>query len=86
MIIRDKTCFVYDIEVFPNFISIAIKNTESGNIRTFYIGFGRNDLGIICKLFLRKDIFWVGYNSIHYDAPIVSYLMLNYKSLRLLPI
>ena len=37
MIIKDKTAFVYDIEVFPNFFSVAIKNTESGNIRTFQI-------------------------------------------------
>ena len=86
MLIRNRTCFVYDIEAFPNFTSIAIKNTESGNIKTFYMGFDRNDLVDICRLFLRKDIFWVGYNSIHYDAPIVSYLLLNYKSLLLLPI
>lgn len=57
MLIRDKTAFVYDIESFPNFFSIAIKNTESGNIRTYYIGFNRNDMPDIAKLFLNKNIF-----------------------------
>lgn len=86
MLIRDKTAFVYDIESFPNFFSIAIKNTESGNIRTYYIGFNKNDMPEIAKLFLNKNIFWVGYNTIHYDAPLISYILINYKKLIKLPI
>lgn len=86
MIIRNKTAFVYDVESFPNFFSIATKNTESGNIKTFEISDRKNELPDICKLFLRKGIFWVGYNTIHYDAPIISYLMINYKRLILRPV
>lgn len=86
MLIRGRTAFVYDIESFPNFFSVAIKNTESGNIRTYYIGFNKNDMPEIAKLFLNKKIFWVGYNTIHYDAPLINYILINYKKLIKLPI
>lgn len=81
MIIRNRTCFVYDVEAFPNFFSIAIKNTESGNIKTYQVGFNTNNLPEICKLFLNKSIYWVGYNSIHYDAPLINYILINYQKL-----
>ena len=29
MFIKGKTVFIYDIEIFPNLFSVAIKNTES---------------------------------------------------------
>jgi len=44
MIIKGKTAFVYDVEVFPNFFSCAIKNTESGNIKVYEISDRQNDL------------------------------------------
>ena len=33
MIIRNKTCFVFDVESFPNFFCVVVKNTESKNIK-----------------------------------------------------
>lgn len=86
MLIKNRTIFVYDVESFPNLFTIAIKNTESGNIRTYYVGFDRNDLPEIAKLFLNKNIFWAGYNTIHYDAPLISYILINYKNLIQKPI
>lgn len=86
MLIKGKTAFVYDIEIFPNFFSISVKNTESGNIRTFQISEWENDIGEIVKLFLNPNIYWVGYNSIHYDAPIISYIIINCKKLLSQPI
>lgn len=35
----------------------------------------------IVKLFLNKNIYFVGYNSMHYDKPIISYIILNYQKL-----
>lgn len=81
MLIKGKTAFVYDIEVFPNFFSCAVKNTESGNIRIFEISSRRNDISKILKLFLNKQIIFVTYNGIHYDNPIISFILLNYKRL-----
>lgn len=56
MIIKGRTAFVYDIEVFPNFFSVTVKNTESGNHRFFQISELRNDMPYIAKLFLNKNI------------------------------
>lgn len=85
MIIRNKTCFVYDVEVFPNFFSVAIKNTESGNKVFYQISEIRNDMPDIVKLFLNKNIYFCGYNTTHYDKPVISYIVINFKRLILLP-
>ena len=86
MIIRNKVCFPYDVEVFPNFMSVTVKNSETGNIKSYEISERRNDLPEIAKLFLHKDIYFVGFNSMHYDSPIISYLIINYKRLILKPV
>ena len=86
MIIRNKTCFVYDVECFPNFFSVTVKNTESGNHKFYEISDRKNQLSDIVTLFLHKGIYWIGFNSMHYDSPIISYLIINYKKLILRPV
>jgi len=86
MIIRNKTCFVYDVETFPNFFSVTVKNTESGNHKFYEISDRKNQLPDIVTLFLHKGIYWIGFNSMHYDSPIISYLIINYKKLILRPV
>lgn len=86
MLIKGKTAFVYDIEVFPNFFSVTVKNTESGVHKFFQISEKRNDMPEIVKLFLNKNIIFVSYNGIHYDRPIISYIIINYKSLIVKPV
>ena len=56
MLIKGKTAFVYDIEVFPNFFSVTLKNTESGNIVSFEISDRKNDMPNIAKVFLNPNI------------------------------
>lgn len=85
MIIRNKTCFVYDIEIFPNFFCVSVKNTESKNKKFYQISDWLNEMPDIAKLFLNKSIYWVGFNSLYYDKPIISYILINYKRLILLP-
>ena len=86
MIIKNKVCFVYDIEVFPNFFSIAIKNTESGNIKNYQICQWQNDLGEIIKLFLNQNIIRISYNGLDYDDPIINVLIINFSTLNNKPI
>lgn len=85
MIIKNKTAFVYDLEAFPNLFTCAVKNTESKNIKVFEISNRKNDLLQILKLFTNNKIIFVTYNGIHYDNPIISYVLLNYKELVGLP-
>ena len=81
MLIKNKVAFVYDIEVFPNFFSVTVKNTESGNIRSFEISDRCNDILNIAKVFLNPKIYFVGFNSMHYDSPVISYILINYRRL-----
>lgn len=86
MIIRNLSVFIYDIEVFPNFFSITVKNTESGNYKFYEISERRNDLSAIAKLFLHKGIIFCGYNNSHYDDCLIAYILINYKKLILKPV
>lgn len=81
MKIYNKTVFVYDVEVFPNFFSVTIKNTESGKYVCYEISERRNDMPKIAKIFLHPKAWFVGYNSKHYDSPIISYILINYDDL-----
>lgn len=84
MLIRNKIVLVYDIEVFPNVFHSVVKNTETSHILKLEISERRNDLNKILLLFHQikhntdcgKYIF-CGYNSIHYDNPIINYLIAN---------
>lgn len=86
MKIRNKVVFVYDLEVFPNLLTCTCYNSESKKIGTWEISDRKNDLPEISKGFLNKRIMWCGYNNIHYDDPIINYILLNYKDLIRSPI
>lgn len=91
MLIRGKTVIVYDIEVFPNVFHAVLKDTETKKHYRLEISDRRNDLTKLYRLFLQyknnstgKYLF-CGYNNIHYDNPIINYLIANYKELIGLP-
>lgn len=86
MIVRNKVVFIYDIEVFPNAFILIAKNTESEAHRIFEISNRKNDLPLIWTLFQNKHILFGGFNVIHYDAPIVSFLLIHYSELINLPV
>lgn len=81
MLIKDLPAIVYDIEVFVNYFSVTAKNTETGNHVIYEISDDKNDLPKIKNLFLRRNAYFVGYNSMHYDKPCISYILINYNSL-----
>lgn len=51
MIIRGKTVYVFDIEVFPNVFHCTVKNTETGEIYKFEISCRRNQLDELVNFF-----------------------------------
>lgn len=99
MKIRDKTVFVFDIEIFPNVFHIVVKDTETKKYYLFEISSRRNDLPKIIAGFhrikenikwgdnyttkqkLNTDIIFCGYNNIHYDNPIINYIIANRQEL-----
>ena len=85
MLLKNKTVFVYDVEVFPNLFTCTIKNTESKAIRSYEIGERRNDLSLIVKLFLNKKLMMCGYNNMHYDDLLINFLIIHEKDLIVKP-
>ena len=86
MLIKGKTPFVHDIEIFPNFFSDAVINVNTENIRVFEISSRKNDIQSLIDLYSHRNIIFVGFNSIHYDSPILSYIILNKDRLVKLPV
>ena len=82
MRIRDKVVYVYDIEVFPNIFHCTAKNTETGEYYKFEISSRKVQLQELVDFFwtIREqssntDKIFAGYNNIHYDNPIINYII-----------
>lgn len=78
MIIKGLIVQVYDIEIFPNCFSLTIKNTETKEFQFFELSDRKNNLVDLVPLFLDKKYIFCGYNNIHYDNPIVNFII-EYK-------
>ena len=78
MIIKGLIVQVYDIEIFPNCFSLTIKNTETKEFQFFELSNRKNNLVDLVSLFLDKRYMFCGYNNIHYDNPIVNFII-EYK-------
>ena len=78
MIIKDLIVQVYDIEIFPNCFSLVIKNTETKEFQFFELSNRKNNLIDLIPIFLDKRYIFCGYNNIHYDNPIVNFII-EYK-------
>lgn len=102
MLIRGKTVYVYDIEIFPNIFHCTVKNSETGEYLYFEISERRNDLLKLVDLFwtireepqdgvweknyttdlqFSTDKIFCGYNNLHYDNPIINYIIDYHKKL-----
>lgn len=78
MKIKGKTCVVFDIEVLKNVFTCTCKNTETKQITIFEISPRRVDIqGLVT--FFYEDYYFVGYNNIHYDNPILNYIIMLYN-------
>ena len=81
MIIHDKTVLVYDIEVFPNVFSCTLKNSETGDVYVFELSHRKEN--VVCEaeamvnLFKDDKYLFCGYNNIHYDNPIMNFIIAN---------
>ena len=85
MIIRNKTVLVYDIEVFPNVFSCTLKNSETGQVVVFELSHRKDNIlkeaNRMVKMFLDDKYLFCGYNNIHYDNPIMNFIIENISSM-----
>lgn len=81
MIIQGKIVQVFDIEVFPNVFSCTLKNSETGEIIVFEFSKRTSDVkaeaGKLVGLFKDPKFMFCGYNNIHYDNPIINFIIEN---------
>lgn len=78
MKIKGKTCIVFDIEILKNVFTCTCKNTDTKQITVFEISPRRVDIqGLVT--FFYEDYYFVGYNNIHYDNPILNYIIMLYN-------
>ena len=73
MKIKDKPAYVYDIEVFKNVFHCTILDSETEELYKFECSIRNNQMQELCDFFLTRDVYFVGYNNIHYDNPIINY-------------
>lgn len=73
MKIREIPVYVYDIEVFQNVFHCTLLNTESMELLKYECSERKNNIDEMCKLFCTEKAYFVGYNNIHYDNPIINY-------------
>lgn len=80
MKIRNKTVYVYDIEVFPNCFHCLVKKVEHNEYYYFEISERKNQLEELVNFFSNSSIIMCGYNNIHYDNPIINFILEKYHT------
>lgn len=75
MIINNKVVYVFDVEVFPNVFTCTLKDTENGKYYIFEISERKNEVWDIIDMFSTLGKLFCGYNNIHYDNPIINFLI-----------
>ena len=76
MIIKGKTVYVHDIEIFPNLFICGVLNTETGEIITFEVSARKNNIADLIAFYSDcSNKLICGYNVIHYDNPIINLLL-----------
>ena len=73
MQINGIPCYVYDVEVFINIFHVTILNTENNELYKFEVSDRTNQIQELVSFFLNNAVYFVGYNNIHYDNPIINY-------------
>lgn len=85
MIIQGKIVQVFDIEVFPNVFSCTLKNSETGKITVFEFSKRTSDVKAeaskLVGLFKDPKFMFCGYNNIHYDNPIINFIIENINTM-----
>lgn len=75
MILNNNIIYVYDVEVFPNVFTCTIKNTETAKYTIYEISERKNEVYGIIDFFTSGGKIMCGYNNIHYDNPIINFLI-----------
>jgi hypothetical protein len=76
-----KQQYCWDIETFPNYFLVVYKNYKTKEFTRFEISEWQNDIDKLVA-FVKND-YYVGFNSLHFDGPVLNYILKEYKSLKM---
>jgi hypothetical protein len=81
MKINDRTCITFDIESLTNCFTCATLNTETNEIKVFEVSERKNQIKELTEFFLQNNNkhYYVGYNNIHFDNPVINYCIDCFK-------
>lgn len=74
--------YIYDIEVYPNVFTLAVKSVQSGKRRTYEISPRKNEFAQIKKFMSRlegRTARMVGFNNESFDYPVLHYMLDDLK-------
>ncbi len=81
---KSKEKWMYDIEVFPNYFCVGLKNFTTKQLIYYEISERQDDRKDIFEWFNKYSDFLISFNGIHYDNVVISYLLRNWKKIILL--
>ena len=73
--------YCWDIETFPNYFLVVYKDYKTKQFTRFEISEWQNDIDKLAA-FVKND-YYVGFNSLHFDGPVLNYLYKEYRSLKM---
>jgi hypothetical protein len=65
--------WVFDIEVFPDYFLVCFEATNSDEKHSFEISTFQDDYDELVKFINQPKCILIGYNSVHYDIPLLAY-------------
>lgn len=66
--------YAFDVEVYPNFFCVGLEDINNDKKYYYEISHRRDDWKYIKDFFDRYKGFLIGFNSIHYDNPIINFV------------
>lgn len=71
--------YFYDIEIFKNFFSVIFVDKDTDEKYTYVISENTDDRYML-RDFLNRNIQLIGYNNIHFDGPVLVYIIKYIKT------
>jgi len=72
--------YCWDIETFPNYFLVVYKDYKTKTFIEFEISEWQNDIDKLLA-FIKND-YYVGFNSLHFDGPVLNYIIKEYRMLK----
>lgn len=77
----EKT-WLADIEVFPNYFCLGLKNLITGKKILYEVSEEKDDRKLIYRFCTEYNGFFVTFNGLHYDEVMLAYFTLNFKTIQ----